>query len=205
MVLTDLGDLPAARISHQKALTIWKEIGDEPNAAYDEVALAALDLEEGRVTPKIEVLKDAVRRLHDAEETDNEIIARLVLAEVLAGQRETSQATKQIGEVASLLGKSEDPDIETRFRISSARVFLAAGDSKSARRAAGAALAEARRRGYVGRELAARLLLAELDAKERRSKLTTLKEDATAKKFGLIAKKCSTLLASLDSQAERAE
>jgi hypothetical protein len=196
-VLTDEGNLSDARAKHAQALAIWKDLHDELNAGYDQVALAALDLETDR-QPKLDRLNESIGNFKSDEDHVNEASGRFVLAEALARQGDESQARKQMELASQLAAKSANQDIRIRSDLASAQVFSILGDFVAAQRAATSALHQAKRLGYVTHEFAARLILAEIDLKQKRNgvreRLSALQQQATQKKFGLIADKCSRLL-----------
>jgi tetratricopeptide (TPR) repeat protein len=197
------GDLRAARQTLDEAEKEAKKAGDNGFAAqHAEFVWLAID--EGHATAG----EALARQAEDQSKTENrstqaadacELLARCLLAE---GKLAEAQAA--IGRARSYLGAQKAGSSFFDISVTAARVQAATGDYKdrsninAAIRNLDTSIAEARGEGFVGVQLDARLARGEIRVKsghvaDGRAELTALAKDATARGYGLIARKASQL------------
>jgi tetratricopeptide (TPR) repeat protein len=198
-LLSIRGDLRAARQTLDQAETEARKTGENDLAAQN-VEFAALALEEGRpaageaLAQQIEERARKENRPSDAAEAC-EILARGLLAE---GKVPAAQAA--IARAWSYLGERKAADSLFNVSITAARVQAAAGDYKdrgnvnAAIRSLDALLVAARKDGFAGVQLEARLARGEIRIRsghtaEGRAELAALAKDAATKGYGLVARK----------------
>jgi tetratricopeptide (TPR) repeat protein len=190
------GDLPGARRSMEEALAIRGEMGDELNVASSRVDLAGLAIEEGRPTDAEGPLRSAVEAFHKAKSGDDEANADSTLARLLVARGKPSEAAAAVARARALLSAGSGPPVRFAVALAEARIAAAAGPAAAAesRKLLEAALAQAVQHGYLGYAFQLRLALGELDVRsghavEGRASLVALANEASAKGFGLIARK----------------
>lgn len=195
------GDLRAARQTLDEAEAEAGKTGDRDFPAHT-AEFAWIALEEGRA-----VAGEALaHRIEDRAKTEDraedaagacELLARCLLIE---GRLPDAQAA--IGRARSYLGARKAADSSFNISITAARVQAATGDYKdrgntnTAIGSLDSVLAEARRDGFAGVQLEARLARGEIRMRsghiaEGRAELTALAKDATTKGYGLLARKAS--------------
>jgi tetratricopeptide (TPR) repeat protein len=201
-LLIEQADFSGARKMYEQALAMRIPRGDKIPIAEAQLALADLSLEEGRspaeqetaVRQTLEVFQK--QKVHDDETQAWCVLARALLAEGKAA------AAKEAMQHA-LAAKSHDPNIRWPAAITAARIETAA--TNPVRSAAGIAarkelatiITKSRELGYMGIELDARLVLAEIEMKAGqitagREHLTAIEAEAKAKGYNLIARKATT-------------
>ena len=126
-------------------------------------------------------------------------MANAVLARALLAQNKLGEARKAIARSSALLGKSADLEARLGLRITEGRVAAAFGADRPATRLIEATRQEAVKTGLVGVELEARLALGRLEMKSARSaagraRLELVQQAATAKGFGLIARRAAAAM-----------
>jgi len=193
------GDLSTARQRHQEALSIRRHIGDQVSIAESEVGLASLSIEEGHPEAALALAREAIEVFRSNKDADDEAVAHFVVAKVLL-EHKASEAIDAARRAQDLGAKSQDFRIRLLTAIMAARAEAAAErghDTSGTTRAIASlksAAAEARRRGTPAIEFEARLALGEIEidsgnARSGRWELLTLKRDAQAAGFALIAAK----------------
>ena len=159
------------------------------------MALAELSVEEGHPAESEVPVRQAIAEFQKEKTIDDEIWAQSILARALLEMGKPAEAQKEIARVAGLVAKSR-----TRFRLGmaivAAQVRAALGKPGEASHSLLATLAEATKDGFVGYQFETRLALAEIEMKSGKSgagraRLEALEKDATAKGFGLIARKAA--------------
>ena len=195
-VLAYQGDLTAARRSQEEALAIRKEIGEKAAQAESLLALADLALEEEHPTDAETAVRTALEEFQAEKLRDDEIIARTLLARALLMQHKDAEAAREIDLAADLARGSPTREVRMSYAITAARVRGARGGVAEAVKSLEGTLAEARRYGYLGYQLEARLGLGEMEIKSGRtatgrSQLGALEKDANANGFLLIARKAA--------------
>src|SRR4029077_3892465 len=130
---------------------------------------------------------------------DREASARALLARNFLAQGKLSEAQKQIAIAKSLTAKRQHRGVGLQVQIADAQVQAASGrpaDVNAAMAILNRALEEATQFDFVIYQFEARLALGEIEIKSGkisagRNRLETLKEDAQAKQYLLIAEKAA--------------
>jgi eukaryotic-like serine/threonine-protein kinase len=195
-VLTDRGDLAAARKSYEESLALRNQLGEKQTVAETQVALAQLSIEEGHAADAEAAMRACKEQFHREQQADDELAASVVLTKALLAQGKHDEAKKELEAGEILARDSQNRLGRLQFALISARVLLASGQSASSHQHLNQILSEARRYGFVGVELEARLSLAQLEEKSgqtaaARSELLALERTARAQGFGLIAHKAA--------------
>jgi len=183
-----------ARKAYEQALAIDKEIGYSQESAEIGLALAELDIEEGRGAEAEALIRDAVKVFRAAKLSVDEITAHTMLARSLLAIGKKSDALKELESSRSLAAKTQNRLVALDFAITEARVLAALGRAAEANKVLTPALADARARGLVRYEFEARLAAAEIELKsdataEAVKNLRAIEKDAAAKGYVLVARK----------------
>ncbi|MBZ5600386.1 MAG: protein kinase [Acidobacteriia bacterium] len=186
------GDLAGARKSYEEALALHRELGEKDSEMDDQLLLARLAIEEGHAQEGETILYGLVQ----VPVTERVALARAVLAESLAVQGKVAEAQKQIGSAMALVRKTQRPAVQLDVQVAAARVRMASGhpgDLRNAATALNGVLAEAKKIGLADPQMQARLTLATIEKKSGKgtAQLEALEKDATARGFGLIARKAA--------------
>lgn len=204
-VLLKEGDLAGARQALERALTIRKGSGEKIILAETEAQLAEVSLEEGNAPSEAEaVFRQAIEEFKTEKERDDEAQTWALLARSLVAEKKLDEAKRAAGQALSLAQKGRNFEIRMDNAIVAARVEGLGGGSTSDFVAGAAAtkqleaiLSQARKRGYVGVELEARLLMCEMEARkdpvEARLHAQALMDEARSRGFALIARKAGAI------------
>jgi serine/threonine protein kinase/tetratricopeptide (TPR) repeat protein len=199
-VLADIfmakGNLVEARRNYESALKLRAEIGNKTGAAENQVSLAELFVEEGHPANAEAPVRESIAFFRREKLRDDEIFGETVLAEALLALGRPPDAQKEIDHAAAAMAKSQYRTVLLNIAIVAARVRAALGKTSEARESLKATSAEAKRLGFLGQQFEARLLLGEIEMKSGpiaagRARLAALEKDATAKGFGLIARRAA--------------
>jgi hypothetical protein len=167
--------------------------------------LAGLSLEEGRTPSEVETTaRNAIEDFKKERAWEDEGLAWALLARALFAEQKFAAAKHAAAEALSLSGKSPQFEIRMGNAIVAARMQAQDGSAltnSTARRLVSKQLAfiisEARRRGYFGVELEARLLLCEIEASDdlalSRRHAKSLEDDARSRGFEVIARKAQAI------------
>jgi|HubBroStandDraft_1064217.scaffolds.fasta_scaffold01453_5 tetratricopeptide (TPR) repeat protein len=205
LVAEERGDLLVARQRYQEALSIRLDLGEQVGAAESQVSLAALSVEQGSPEAGLASAREAAGVFHVNKSPDDEATAYLVVARALLQEHKAAEGVGAVRRVHDLSGGSQDFRMRLLTTIMEARAEAAvagAGDHAAVARAIASlqsAVAEARRRGVPAIEFDARLALGETeiesgDGGSGRPRLSTLKRDAQAAGFGLVAAKAEKMM-----------
>ncbi|HEY6967759.1 MAG TPA: tetratricopeptide repeat protein [Candidatus Angelobacter sp.] len=197
-VLHKQGDLAGARKIQEESFAIRIQLGEKGNVAQSEIDLASLDIEEGCAVDAETLARKAIDEYHAERASDGEARARVVLAQSLLAQDQPQKAQETISPAVCLAAKTQDRTVRFSVGIISARVCAALRKTTEARAKLAAVLGEAKRFGFVGYVLDARLALGEIDTRSgnsaaRRVRLAELEKDAAAKRFMSIARSAANL------------
>ncbi len=195
-VLSAEGDLSGARKTHEEALAIRNELGEKGSAAASLLDLAALSIEENRPADAGAPARKAAKEFRAEKQAVTEAFAHEVLARALLAQGRLAEAKKTISRATTLPKNGQNLALRLSVAITAARVRAATGKSAEPRKSLESTLAEAKKYGYLGYQLEARLALGEIEMKSGnaaagRTRLAALEKEATAKGFGLIARKAA--------------
>ena len=197
-------DFAGARKALEQSLALRKEGEDKVLLGETQLELADLSLEEGRVPSEVETdARQAVEDFKKEKAWDDEALAWALVARALFAEQKFEEAKPAATEALRLSEKS--PSVEIRLdAIVAARVQAldrSVSSNSPTRRGASKQLAsfvsEARRRGYFGIELEARLLMCEVEARNDPSlahlHANALKREARSRGFELIARKAQAI------------
>ncbi len=196
VVLSKRGDLPAAHKNLEEALAMQNEMGEKGEAAETRRALAGMLIDEGQAARAETLAREAVDEFQTEKAGVSEASARGVLAQSELVQGNLAEARKAIDDATKLLAKSDDRDVRLSVLTTVARVRAASGETVQAAKDLEAVLAEAVKFHFIDAELEARLALGEIEIRSGqsaagRARLAALEKEATAKGFGLIARKAA--------------
>ncbi|HEV2350544.1 MAG TPA: tetratricopeptide repeat protein [Terriglobia bacterium] len=186
----------AARREHERALSIWRELGEKGYESDSRVAMAKLQMEEGRPAEGTSLLKSAVEEFQKEGVPDKEGNADALLARCLLAQGKTGEAQLAISRALALSQKSQDVTIRIPITIADARVRAASGRTAEAIKALNAAIAEATKAGMLPYQFEARAALGEVEIQygnriRGHDVLASLAQQASTKGFGLIARQAA--------------
>jgi tetratricopeptide (TPR) repeat protein/tRNA A-37 threonylcarbamoyl transferase component Bud32 len=198
-VLSEQGDLGVARARLEEAVRVRSALGESGNLARSEMGLASLMIDEGRprdaeVPARRAVLEFQRERAASAEAEAWAVVARSLLEQGLA-----DSAAAAIAPASTLVARSGDRSVRWTVGTVSARVLATRGRIADATRLLDAIRAEAGASGFIGYRLEASLALGEAslhgrDTAAARTSLAAVDREATARGFGLIARKARGLL-----------
>ena len=204
-VLLAQSDFAGARKALEQSLALRKEGEDKVLLGETQLELADLSLEEGRVPSEVETdARQAVEDFKKEKAWDDEALAWALVARALFAEQKFEEAKPAAAEALRLSEKSPSVEIRLDNAIVAARVQAldrSVSSNSPARRGASKQLAsfvsEARRRGYFGIELEARLLMCEVEARNDPSlahlHANALKREARSRGFELIARKAQAI------------
>ncbi len=199
VVLAAKGDLAVARDRYQEALALQEALADRAAAAQTRLGLATLLVEQGRPAEAESLAREAEEVVRTEKAADLEAAADAVLSRSLLAQGKLEAAGEANERLRGLAAASQDRRVRIAAAIVGARVLAASGEARAANAAMEllrATLAEAARVGFVDYELEARLATGEIEmasgrAEAGRARLAALAKDATARGFGLVARRAA--------------
>ena len=166
-VLIAADELEPARRRLEQASAILEKLGQGGDVAGNDVLLATVAFDERRFADAMTLGRAAAAKAEAAQSKLNEAAAWAVVASGAAGAHQTKPAADALARAEALQPKSGvDPDHALTLTLAKARVQAASGDSDAALATLRAALAAARRDGYVLHQLELRLALAELGVED---------------------------------------
>lgn len=185
-------DFANAQRTISEALSLDHDLGAKTQAAFSQVGLAELALAQGGPVD-FDALRSAVSELRVQKMTDEQLEAEIVSARALLQLGNTSEAARELREVATLSAKTYDPTIRFDAAIVTAEFLTAQHHLKEASRTAQSAFRSAVGMDCVRCQLEARLELGQIDihagnAERGRNQLLQLANDAASRGFNLIAK-----------------
>jgi tetratricopeptide (TPR) repeat protein/TolB-like protein len=193
------GDLAGARKAVEEALALRTELAQKARVAGSRLDLAEVTLEEGHPRDAAVLARQTIEAFRSAGSAEDEALAHALVARAALAQGNTGEAKAEADRAVTLM-----PRMDTRSRallvaIAAARVKGRGGDARESLKSLNSTVAEANRLGLVGVALEARLALGETElAAGRRSealaRLATLKQDADARGFKLIARKAAAAI-----------
>ena len=197
-VLTDRGDLKGARKSYQESLALRQQAGQAQFSAETEVALAQVTIEEGHAADAEATLRKCKDQFHREKQADDELTASSALTQALLAQSKGEDASKEIAASQPLAAKNQNRFVRLQFDLYDALAKMSSGSLESARPIIEHVLRDSQAYGFVGIQLEARLAQAELEMKSGhgsvgRANLAALEKAASAKGFGLIARKATLM------------
>lgn len=188
----------------EKSLAIRKDAGDKVMLAETQMLLAELSLAEGRDPSLAEAAaRQTIEDFKNEKMQNDEAQAWDLLSRALLERRKFEDARHAAATALDLSQKNRNNAIRMQVEITEARVRGLADPSLSrttdrvaATRQLASVVTEAKKKGYFGVELEARLAAGEIEMKASptplaASHLAALESDARAKDFGLIAKRAA--------------
>lgn len=162
------------------------------------LALAELSIEQGRPHEAEEPACAAAEQYGKLEQIDSQAKAWAVFTRSLLEQGKVEPAAAAGQQAAVLAGKGSNPGVRLSVAVYAARV-RAVSDAAGAVRDLRAALGEATKLGLVPMRLEASAALGEVEIKSGkagagRARLGTVRAEAAAKGFGLVARRASLAL-----------
>jgi len=193
------GDLGGARRKYEESLATRNQLGEKEAAAQSRVALALVDMEEGKLDAAEHSAREASGEFHEQKALADEAAALIVLSRVFLARQQDPAAKQAIDRALLLAQASHSRDIHLSARIIAARIRAESGGLAEAIRELKDASAEARKFGFLDGDFQARLAIGEIEmqsgeAAAGRTQLQALEQDASAKKFMLVAQKAAAAL-----------
>jgi eukaryotic-like serine/threonine-protein kinase len=193
------GKLDQAWDKYREALAIRKEMGATIDAAETQISIAELSIEAGHSRDAEAAVREAREVFRKQELIEDEIWANAVLARVLLAQGRSADAEKELDTATGRGANIQNEEVRLKLALATASVRAPLGspaDQAAASNSLEAMLAQAKKHGFVGYQLEARLVLGEIEMKSSqtaagRARLAALEKDARAKGFLLIAGKAA--------------
>ena len=201
-ILVAKGDLRVARDRIDEALAMQSQNGERLAAAETRLSLAALTLAEGRSAEAEAMAREAEEVLRAESAADGAALAQILLADCLLAQGKAGEAERELEKARGVAAETGSQQVAFRVATVGGRLSVRKGkgaEADSALAALAAAAANAQKAGRIGQRFEALLALheAELELGKTtagRAGLTALARDASAKGFGLIARKAELAL-----------
>jgi eukaryotic-like serine/threonine-protein kinase len=205
-VLVCQGDITAGRSKHQEGATLRHDLGEKVNEGESLLALAQLQFEAGDVRGTESQARKLTVAFHEGSSADDESLSYSLLALALSAQGRSVEAKQAATSAMGLLPKVMDLSTRLQVQIADAYVEGLSSRAGSATPTVGRAIRslestrqDAKRLGYTGLELEARLRLGMLEVRtgmvsSGRARLEALQRDAQSKGFVYLARKASAAL-----------
>jgi serine/threonine protein kinase/tetratricopeptide (TPR) repeat protein len=195
------GKLDQARDKYEEALALRKEMGAAIDVAESQVSIAELSIEAEHSRDTAAAVREAMEVFRKQKLIEDEIWANAVLARALLAQGKSADAGKELDVAMGRGAKIQNEEARLKLALTAASIRAASGrraDQAGASNSLEAVLAQAKKHGFVGYQLEARLALGEIEMKSGhiaagRARLTALENDARAKGFLLIARKAAAV------------
>jgi DNA-binding winged helix-turn-helix (wHTH) protein/tetratricopeptide (TPR) repeat protein/TolB-like protein len=189
-------DWDDARRRFDESVQLAGGIGGQVFAAQYRLARAELALASGHPAEAEGPIRDSLEVFLQANVSDRELQARTLLARALLDQGKPAEARQEVARAAPLAEASQQRSQRLEFSLVEARLAAASGqpsDVLHALRLLRATVAESQHRGFLGYQLEARLLLAEIQSHDRRDPaaralLEKVEADARTSGFVTIAR-----------------
>jgi tetratricopeptide (TPR) repeat protein len=192
----DRGDLALARKSYQEAFELRSQSGEKQNAAETRVSLARVAIEEGRMSDAEASARACKQQFQIEKQSDDELSASIVLIDSLLRQGKQDEAEKELEGVQRLGNESQNRLLRLQFELEQAHVRLASTHPETAISLLHDVDSNAKHHGFTGLEFENNLALAKLASKtghvsEAQTRMRSLRQVASSKGYGLIARKAS--------------
>ena len=193
------GNVAEARTLQQQALEVYRRLSDDLGIARVRLALAALDLEQGRAASAQEDIRGLLGELHQQGDLVGEVAAQVLLGRALLAEGKVEEARREADRAAALAGDHSSPAVKLSIMLLDARLTAAQGYVDAACLALGRLTQEVLASRRQGPELEVRLALGEIELAggrraAGRARLESLKRDAGARGYGLLAAKAAAAL-----------
>jgi eukaryotic-like serine/threonine-protein kinase len=199
-VLTLRGELAAAQAKYEEALGIRKQIGENGTIAETQLAEANLSLEANRLGEAESLVRQVHAEFHKEGNTDDELLALMLLARVLVASGKPAAAEQQMAAARPAIAKSQDFSVRLKSMIVNAEVVARSGKPEDGLRGLEAAIGQAQRRGYLGLRLEAQISLGQMQfavgqASSAKATLGKARSSAQAAGYGLLVSKVDRIVA----------
>ena len=181
-----------------RALALSQQLGNEFASALSRLQLAQISLEQGKAAEAETLARSAAAVFDKHKVSDSGAMAYAALSRALLQQGKAKEAETASSRASKL--SQEGGDLAGRFEalLAAAAVDARTGQTAEAERQLQAVYFEARRRGYTGYELQARLRLGELAVQAGHSaghtQLLAVQREAEAEGFLLMARQAGSAL-----------
>jgi tetratricopeptide (TPR) repeat protein len=194
------GELQPARREQEAALALRRRLADPAAIARSQLALAALDLEEGWPGEAAALVQEVLKGLRERRDQTGEVIARTLLARAQLAQGEVVPARRSVDTATSLAGDHPPPEARLSLALVDSQVAAAEGNRLRAEWLLDELQKEVLANRQIGPQLEVRLALGRLqleggDRDQGQALLRAVSVDATARGYGLLATRAATLLA----------
>jgi tetratricopeptide (TPR) repeat protein len=200
-LLTEQDDLQKAKLRYKDALAIQQRLEEREDVANTQMSLARVSLFEDGAPDELPALHAAITSLEGLSDKQSVALGYSLAARMLERAGNHKEALKEADQASHLLPPSAD--VSTRMEVQLNCAWVHAKDAARSERTIQtleALLVQASKQSLLASQLRARLLLAELKGKNsiesRRMLLETVKTEAQAKGFRLIAREAQTAIPS---------
>jgi tetratricopeptide (TPR) repeat protein len=195
------GNLQKAEQHYREALTIQKAIGDGGGEAGSQVGLARIRIEQKEFVAARAELGSTLAEFQKDTDTDSEARVHALLARCFFGENNVGAAQQEIRAAQELAGHGGSKSLRYEVGITAARIE-ATQDPSDALEKLRDFESDARHTGMPGYGLEARLAIAQIEIARGKkalgqADLDTVKHEASAKGFGLIAQRASESASSI--------
>jgi eukaryotic-like serine/threonine-protein kinase len=196
LVLLEQDRLAEARSKLEESLTLRKEMGEQSTLAASQLFLAQLLLEDQHSADAERLVRDALVQFAKDKSAENETAAYATLVRALLAQHKIQEARAAAERATTLSHNSSYLSSRFEASIATALVDGSAGNVVEARRKLDEIITESGKLGFLEYHLTARLHRGELELRSGktvagRAYLDSLKKDAAAKGYRLIARKAA--------------
>ena len=191
-VLALRGDLPGAIRELEAAVSSFETLGEKLWAARFRIELARVLVEAGSAEEAETLARKALAGLGTKPATDDELVARTVLALAALARWREEDALAEIRRAEAPLAACEDRALHLEAALAVARVHAATKQTRQAEGELRAVAAEAERIGLRPLALEARLALGELESE--REELEAVAREAAAAGYGGLARRARAAL-----------
>jgi len=190
------GDVASALQFELSAKAIFREVGGRVPQAQVALTQASFLLEQGNRAGAESAVREATDLLSNVNDPRDRAFADIMLARAAMDASNSQEAAKAVARAQAFADHSRDKALEMASRLELARIDAAVGDlsrRRGAIRTIRLLAQEAKAAGYQYTSLQARLALAKLLESDPtmndtgRAELISLRKEATAAGFGLIA------------------
>ncbi|PWU09252.1 MAG: hypothetical protein C5B51_06575 [Terriglobia bacterium] len=190
------GQLDAARKYLKEAVSLRNQKGEKGLAAESQLVLAKVAFQNGQPAEAFQIAQSIAGEFEREKETDFAAQAYIVMVEAQTAQGKPEAAMGAYERAEFFGAQSSDFAVRIELRLAKARLDAATGNRVAAMKELERVRAEADSRGFLQYSLEARLALAEFARNSHAENYTTdataLQREATAKGFGLIARRAAS-------------
>jgi DNA-binding winged helix-turn-helix (wHTH) protein/tetratricopeptide (TPR) repeat protein len=196
------GDSAGAWQAESEAKSVFKEIGDRVPLAQATLREATLLLDQNKKEEAAMAVREASELLTQTNALRDLAWADIVFARTAILEGKTAEAAEAISRAKLFAERSHDKEIELATRIESARIEASSGDlskRETALRNLRGLVQDSKAAGYQYASFEARLALGILEMDQHvgnspRSRLVSLRQEASSAGFTLIAERAATEL-----------